>query len=72
MTAELACNTMHLELGPVDGMTHKNTLNMCTIIIINLVGDKVFKSVILLVTVDNATERTVFECQVYRPLHTFR
>jgi hypothetical protein len=63
---------VHLELGPLDGMTHKNTLDMCTIIIVNLVDDRIFKPVILLVPVDNnATERTVFECQVYRPLHTF-
>jgi len=56
---------MHLELGPVDGMTHKNTLDVCAIIIISLVFDRVFKPGILVVTVDNVSERTVFECQVY-------
>jgi hypothetical protein len=40
-------------------MIHKNTLDLCTIIIISFVGDRFFKPGILVLTVDNVTMRTV-------------
>jgi hypothetical protein len=59
VTADVTCNTVHLEFGPVDGITHTNTLDVHTIIFISFVGDRFSKPCVLVVTVDDAIERTV-------------